>query len=179
MRQYNIMIHTDARRRSHRVSGRTVLGFLLAAAMLLIGPGSGLAAGWLAPGSDQTVAAPWVQDLAAELNEAPYHDMFAMSGTEPPHSAVVHYLNGASQAIKAGNKQLARSYLDRALAIFDDGLRRGHYARVDVAMIKKLIRTRTEAAMKGEAVAAVPADDERWSGYTKDKPLGLTNEVRE
>jgi hypothetical protein len=91
----------------------------------------------------------------------------------------VRYLNGASQAIKAGNKQLAQSYLDRALAVFDDGQRRGHYGRADAEMIKNLIRVRTEAAMKGEQVAKAAHDDERWSGYTEHKPLGLTNEVRE
>jgi len=177
MYQLNAIQATPHRRRHSGAVG-TILGIVVAAAVLFAVPGSGLAANWLAPGSDQTVKAPWVKDIAAELNEAPYRDIFANGMGEPPHSAVVRYLNGAAQAIKAGNKPLAQSYLDLTLAIFDDGERRGHYERADVEMLKKLIRTRTEAAMKGGQVAAAAQDDERWSGYTKHKPLGLTNEIR-
>lgn len=164
--------------RHHRF-GQMVLGCVIAAAWLFVAPGSGMTAGWLAPGADQTVAAPWVEDLAARLNEAPYHDILGNGAGEVPYSAVMHYLNGAARAIKDGNKPLAQSYIDRTLAIFDNGERRGYYGRADAEMIKKFVRTRAEAALKGEQTAAVVQDDERWSGYTKHKPLGLTNEPRD
>jgi len=95
---------------------------------------------------------------------------------EPPHSAIVRYLNGAADAIEAGNKPLAESYVNRTLAIFDRGVRRGYYFGPDVEPIKKLIRTAAESAMKGEKVAIAVEDEERWGGYTQQKLLGLANE---
>lgn len=124
MHQLNA-IQAKPHRRRHSGAVGTILGIVVAAAVLFAVPGPGLAANWLAPGSDQTVTAPWVKDIAAELNEAPYRDVFANGMGEPPHSAVVRYLNGAAQAIKAGNKPLAQSYLNLTLAIFDNGERRG------------------------------------------------------
>ncbi|WP_455378769.1 hypothetical protein [Petrachloros mirabilis] len=107
------------------------------------------AADWLAPAADQTVTASWVKNVTAKLNEEPYRDVFANSMGEPPHSAIVRYLNAAANAIEAGNKPLAESYIDRTIAIFDNGVRRGYYLREDVEPIKKFICSAAESAMKG------------------------------
>lgn len=151
----------------------SVLGCVLS---VLLFASSAFAADWLAPAADQTVTAPWVKNVTAKLNETPYRDVFANSMGEPPHSAIVRYLNGAANAIEAGNKPLAESYVNRTLAIFDRGVRRGYYFGPDVEPIKKLIRTAAESAMKGEKVATAVEDEERWGGYTQQKPLGLANE---
>jgi hypothetical protein len=157
-------------------TGRKALGFVLAAAFLFVVPGMILAADWLAPAADQTVTAPWVKDIAAQLTKDPYRDVFVNAPGEPPHPAVIRYLNGAAQAIQAGNKLLAQSYVDRTLAIFDNGVRRGYYTQADVEPIKKIIRAGAETALKGEEIATAVQEEERWAGYTEQKPLGLVNE---
>lgn len=151
----------------------SLLGFA-AAALLIASPA--LAADWLAPAADQTVTATWVKDVTNKLGEEPYRNVLASSMGEPPHSAIVRYLNNAAQAIEAGNKPLAESYVDMTLDIFDRGVRRGYYLRSDVEPIKKMIRTAADAAMKGEKVAAIVEEEERWQGYTEHKKLGLVNE---
>ena len=144
-------------------------------ATVLAVPGFGLTAGWLAPASDQAVTAPWVKDIAAQLEREPYGDMFVNAPGEPPHPAVVRYLNNAAHALQAGNKSLAQSYIDRTIGIFDSGVLRGYYSRSDVEPIKKLIREKGEAAMKGEKIPVV-LEQERWTGYTHREPLGLAGE---
>ncbi len=144
---------------------------------VLLFASSTFAADWLAPAADQTVTAPWVKNVTAKLNEAPYRDVFAHSMGEPPHSAIVRYLNGAANAIEASNKPLAESYVDRTIALFDKGVRRGYYMQADVEPIKQLIRSAAESAMKGKQVATAVEDEERWAGYTQQKPLGLANEA--
>jgi hypothetical protein len=62
----------------------------------------------------------------------------------------VRYLNNAAQALQAGNKPLAQSYVDRTIGIFEAGVMRGYSSRSDVEPIKKLILERAEAAIKGE-----------------------------
>jgi hypothetical protein len=139
-------------------------------------PVPSLAAGWLAPGADQTVTAPWVKEIMTRLGEDPYRDVFVNALSEPPHSAIVRYLNGAAGALTAGNKPLARSYVDLTIGIFDNGVRRGYYSRGDAEAIKKMIQTSADAAMKGEQVASTVQADDRWTGYTQQKRLGLVNE---
>jgi hypothetical protein len=175
MRRCNLC-HAKANRRLRGGAAAYILGCVTAAAFLFAVPGFVPAAGWLAPGADQTVEAPWVKDVEAQLNENPYRDVFANAPGEPPHPAVVRYLNNAAKALEAGNKPLARSYIDRTLDIFDNGVLRGYYSRSDVEPIKKMIRARAEAAIKGEQAATATQDDDRWTGYTQRKPLGLVNE---
>lgn len=154
---------------------RKGVSFIFVVALAFIAPGFGLAAGWLAPASDQAVSAPWVKDIAAQLEREPYRDVFVNAPGEPPHPAVVRYLNNAAHALQAGNKLLAQSYIDRTIGIFDSGVLRGHYSRSEVEPITKLIRERGEAAMKGETIP-VALEQERWTGYTHQELLGLTGE---
>jgi hypothetical protein len=141
-------------------------------AAVLAAPSFGSAADWLAPASDQAVTAPWVKDIAAQLEREPYRDVLVNTPGEPPHPAVVRYLNNAAQALQAGNKLLAQSYIDRTIGIFDSGVLRGYYSRSEVEPIKKLIREKGAAAMNGEKIP-VAREQGRWSGYTHQEPLGL------
>jgi hypothetical protein len=155
---------------------KKIAGFVVAAALLFATPG--LAADWLAPAADQDVTAPWVNDITSQLEKDAYRDVFMNALGNSPQAVVVRYLNNAAQALQAGNKPLAQSYVDRTIDIFDKGVRQDYYSQADVEPIKKLIRTRAEAAIKGEAkmvTGTQPAD--RWTGYTHDKSLGLTNDV--
>ncbi len=154
--------------------GNSAMMTALVATVLTL-PGFGLAAGWLAPASDQAVTAPWVKDITAQLEREPYGGMFVNAPGEPPHPAVVRYLNNAAQALQAGNKLLAQSYVDRTIGIFDSGVLRGYYSRSEVEPIKKLIRDRADAAMRGEKMP-VARQQERWTGYTHQEPLGLAGE---
>lgn len=151
---------------------RNRAGLIFIAALTFTTPGFGLAADWLAPASDQAVTAPWVKDIAAQLEREPYRDVLVNAPGEPPHPAVVRYLNNAAQALQAGNKLLAQSYVDRTIRIFESGVLRGYYSRSEVEPIKKLIRDRAEAAMKGEKIP-VALEQERWTGYTEQETLGL------
>jgi len=163
---------------NQRLRGRVknVVGFVIAATLLFATPG--LAADWLAPAADQDVTAPWVNDITSQLEKDPYRGVFMNALGNSPQAVVVRYLNNAAQALQAGNKPLAQSYVDRTIDIFDNGVQRGYYSQTDVEPIKKLIRTRAEAAIKGETrkVMGTEAAD-RWTGYTHEKSLGLTNDV--
>ncbi len=167
------------RYRQHRLTAdsrggarRNRAGLAFIVALTVIVPGFGLAADWLAPASDQAVTAPWVKAIAAKLEREPYRDVLTNASGEPPHPAVVRYLNNAAQALQAGNKLLAQSYVDRTIGIFESGVQRGYYSRSDVEPIKKLIRERAEAAMKGEKMTTAQ-EQERWTGYTPQEPLGV------
>lgn len=131
---------------------RNLAGLAFIVALAFIAPGFGLAAGWLAPASDQTVTAPWVKDITAQLEREPYSDIFVNAPGELPYPAVVRYLNNAAHALQAGNKLLAQSYVDRTIGIFDSGVLRGYYSRSEVEPIKKLIHERAEAAMSGKKI---------------------------
>lgn len=153
-----------------------IAGCVAAATLLFAAPG--LAADWLAPAADQDVMAPWVNDITSQLEKDPYRGVFMNALGYSPQAAIVRYLNNAAQALQAGNKPLAQSYVDRAIDLFDRGVRRGYFSQADVVPIKKMIRTRAEAAIKGETkmvAGTQPAD--RWTGYTHNKSLGLTNDV--
>ena len=139
-------------------------------------PGFGLAADWLAPASDQAVTAPWVKDIAAQLERDPYREVFTNAPGEPPHPVVVRYLNNAAQALQAGNKVLAQSYVDRTMGIFESGVKRGYYNRSDIEPIMNLIRERAEAAIKGGKIPVALEEPERWTGYTHQESLGLAGE---
>ena len=170
--------NTRQEERDQRLRGgvKNIAGFAVAAALFLATPG--LAADWLAPAADQDVTAPWVNDITAQLNEEPYRDVFVNALGNSPQAAIVRYLNNAAQALQAGNKPLAQSYVDRTIDIFDNGVRRGYYSQTDVEPIKKLIRTRAEAAIKGETKKVMGTETaDRWTGYTHEKSLGLTNDV--
>lgn len=160
---------TDTRGGGRR---RTGAGLAFIVALTFTAPGFGLAADWLAPASDQAVTAPWVKDIAAQLEREPYRDVLANAPGEPPHPAVVRYLNNAAQALQAGSKLLAQSYVDRTIGIFESGVQRGYYTRTDVEPIKKLIRERAEAAMKGEKLPVALEQQERWTGYTQQESIG-------
>lgn len=169
--------HATRNRGGRSGTAGNILCVLMAGACLFAIPGLGSAADWLAPGANQTVTAPWVKDITAQLDREPYRDVFVSAPSEPPHPAIVRYLNSAAEALKAGNKPLAQSYVDRTIGIFDTGVVRGYYSRVEVEPIKKMIRTRAEAAIKGEPVVSAVQTDNRWTGYTQHKPLGLVNEM--
>jgi len=164
---------------SRSVEGIRVLAlaFVWVVATAFVASETVFAADWLAPAADQTVNAAWVKNVAAQLNEEPYRDVFASAPGEPPHSAVVRYLNGAAEALQAGNKPLAQSYIDRTIGIFETGVHRGYYSQSDVHPIEKMIRTKAEAAMQGEKVVAAGQIEQRWAGYTEHNLLGLTNEA--
>ncbi len=169
------MIRSRQHRRTEGSRGKArkiLAGLAFIVALAVIAPGFGLAADWLAPASDQAVTAPWVRHIAAQLEEEPYRDVLANASGEPPHPAVVRYLNSAAQALQAGNKLLAQSYVDRTIGIFESGVQRGYYGRSEVELIKQLIRERAEAAMKGEKMTTAK-EQERWTGYTLQEPLGL------
>jgi len=142
--------------------------------MVFVAPGFALAANWLAPASGQKVTAPWVKDIAVQLEQEPYRDVLASALAEPPHPAVVRYLNHAAQALQTGNKPLAQSYVDQTIGMFELGVLRGYYSRPDIKPIQKLIRERAEAAMRGEKVS-MAQEQERWTGYTQRDVGGLLN----
>lgn len=150
-------------------AGLTAVGLLAAAA-------PSQAADWLAPSSEQTVTADWVEDIAHQLRQEPYNRVFINALGNTPQAHVIRQLNGAAAALKNGNKTLAEDYVRRTLAIFDDGVRRGWYSAADVEPIKAMIQKRAEAAVKGETVTTSATSD-RWAGYTQQKPLGLTDDA--
>jgi hypothetical protein len=169
----------QANRRPHGIMAGVIFGCLVGATMAFGIPVPGLAAGWLAPGADQTVRAPWVKDILTRLGEEPYRDAFVNASSEPPHSAIVRYLNGAAEALTTGNQPLAQSYVDLTIGIFDNGVKRGYYSRADAEAIKKMIQTRADAAMKGEQVASTVQADDRWTATRSRSDWGSSMNHRE
>ena len=91
--------HVEGNQRYGSEAGRNITGFVVTTALLFATPG--LAADWLAPGANQTVMVPWVNNLTVQLERDPYRDVSMNVLGNSLQTVVVHYLNNAAQALQA------------------------------------------------------------------------------
>jgi hypothetical protein len=132
-----------------------------------------LAAQWLAPAAADHITADWVKHIEADLASKPFKDVFAGMPADPPIPAILHLLNNAAHALAKDNKQYAQLFISDAMRILDNGVIKGWYSSTDIEPVKGMIRTRAQAALDGKTVTS--PSNPRWTGYSANKPLGLTN----
>jgi hypothetical protein len=94
----NVVVVLEANQRHGGEAGRIITDFVVTTALLFATPG--LTADWLAPGADQTVMAPWIMDLTAQLERDLYRDVFMNALGNSSQTVVVQYLNNATQALQ-------------------------------------------------------------------------------
>ena len=138
-----------------------------------LGSTDALAAQWLAPAAADRITADWVQQIEADLTGDRFKDVFMGMSANTPIPAVLHMLNNAAKALADGKKEYAQSFIDRAVEILDSGVSKGWYGRGDIEPVKGMIIMRAEAALNGKSTTH--AANPRWSGYSDNTPLGLSN----
>jgi hypothetical protein len=139
------------------------------------GSNSALAAQWLAPAASDHITADWVKQIEADLASKPYQQVFMGVPGDPPIPAVLHLLNNAAQALSNDNKPYAQLFVNDAIRVLDRGVNKGWYSAADIEPVETMIRTRAKAAFEGKP--ATSNANPRWTGYSENKPLGLTNAV--
>ncbi len=133
------------------------------------------AAPWLAPAAADHVTADWVKQIEADLTGKQYQDVLLSIPAETPVPAILHLLNQADLALTDNKPDYAGAFVDDAIRVLDRGVAKGWYAPADIEPVKTMIKQRAGAAIEGKPLAGVV--NPRWSGYTGNQPLGLTNAV--
>lgn len=155
---------------------RAILSVMLFGSVIVTGMGRSRdvnAAQWLAPAAADRMSADWVKQIQADLTGDRFRDLFMGIPADPPIPAILHLLNNAAYALADNKKEYAKSLVDEAIGILDSGIRKGWYHRTEVEPVKAMIRKRAEAALEGKALGH--AANPRWSGYSDNKLLGLTD----
>jgi hypothetical protein len=132
-----------------------------------------LAAQWLAPAASDHITAEWVKQIEADLGRKPFKNVFMGTPGDPPIPALLHLLNNAARALADNKKDYAKLFINDALRILDNGVSKGWYSPTDIQPVKDMITKRAEAALEGKTTTAPTSP--RWTGYSENKPLGLTN----
>ena len=131
------------------------------------------AAQWLAPAAADRVTAEWVKQIQADLAGERFRRLFMGVPGDPPIPAIVHMLNQADHAIVDNKKAFAKEFIADAIRMLDRGVSRGWYSATDIEPVKAMIRHRADAALNGESISG--GLNPRWTGYTENRLLGLTN----
>jgi hypothetical protein len=132
-----------------------------------------LAAQWLAPAASDHITAEWVKHIEADLSSKPFNQVFMGMPADSPIPAVLHLLNNAAHALANDNKQYAQLFVNDAIRVLDNGVTKGWYSATDIDPVKAMIQQRANAAFEGKSVNSTA--NPRWTGYSANKPLGLTN----
>lgn len=149
------------------------LAVLSAGAALTALPSTAHAAQWLAPAAAEKIKARWVKEVDYELRSDQFKNIFINAPGGAPQAAILRYLNHAADALDAGNKEAAKDFVDQALGVVDNGIRKGWYSKSDVAPLRNMIVAKADKAMMGQETTGHISPD-RWTGYTHDRRLGLT-----
>jgi len=118
-----------------------------------------------------------VKQIEADLGTKPFNQVFMGMPADPPVPAVLHLLNNAAHALQNDNQPYARLFVNDAIRVLDNGVTKGWYSATDIEPVKAMIRKRANAAFEGKSVSSTT--NPRWTGYSANKPLGLTNAVGE
>jgi hypothetical protein len=115
---------------------------ILCALSLLIGgvalmPSSLEAAGWISRAD--TYVAPWVKDIEQELLKKDYRNVYA-NDPRTPQVIALRFLNQAAAAQAANDTKLAQQFVQDALTVFEEGVRKHYYSRTDIEPIITFIR---------------------------------------
>ena len=157
-------------------SCRVVIFGALAVILLAVLPPAATAAAWLAPAASDQLSADWVKDIESDLRSERFRQVFMNVPGGSPQSAMLHLFNAAAQALDKGQPAYAADLIAQALHVVDTGVRKGWYSREDIDPLITTIRTKALAALDGKAPAGRAAP-ERWTGYTHNRPLGLTERL--
>lgn len=124
----------------------------------------------------QVIFSQWVKQIDNELRSPKYREVLENSLGNVPQASIIKYLNEADAALTDGRKELAQDYVDRAISVLDQGVQRGWFSPGDIEPMKQMIQATSEAAIKGNTGDGEIAD-ERWTGYTHHRPLGITERL--
>ncbi|OQW35868.1 MAG: hypothetical protein A4E19_15535 [Nitrospira sp. SG-bin1] len=112
-----------------------MLSLLIGGVALL--PSSLEAAGWISGADDY--AAPWVKDIEQELLKKDYGYVYA-NDPRTPQIIALRLLNHAAKAQKAEDRVLAQQLTQKALDVFEEGVRKHYYSRSEIEPIMTFIR---------------------------------------
>ena len=146
---------------------------LSAGAAYMDTPTTAHAAQWLAPAAAEKIKARWVKEVDYELRSDQFKNLFINAPGGAPHAAILRYLNHAADALQAGDKDSARSFVDQALHVVERGIDKGWYSRADIKPLRDMIVAKADAAIMGKKTSG-EISPERWTGYTLGDPMGLT-----
>lgn len=131
------------------------------------------AAQWLAPAAAEKIEARWVKEVDYELRSDQFKNIFINAPGGAPQGAILRYLNHAADALQTGDKKSAQGFVDQALRVVDRGIDKGWYSQSDVAPLRNMIVAKADKAIMGKEMTG-EISPERWTGYTHDRRLGLT-----
>lgn len=170
----------------------------------LILPLPGTAAPWLAPAADENITAEWVKDVAKKLETNRFKNVFVNQASGCDQCRILSYLNDAADALDGDNPTLAKSFVNRALSVLDDGQQQGRYSDLDIRPIKRAIIQKANQGFEESGVGpftrSIPGESrdpryehgddplfgqsgeadyygsipDRWGGYTHGSRYGLT-----
>lgn len=149
---------------------------LVTAALPVVSPSHGFAAAWLAPAADERITAGWVEDVAAALEKDRFKNVFMNQPFGCDQCTILGFLNDAADAMEDGQPKQAKSFINRALKVLDQGRRQGWYTNDDIRPIKRLIIQKANEGLKesgaGHLALSVPRERGENGRYARgDEPL--------
>ena len=84
-----------------------------------------------------------MKDIDQALRDS--HQTVLMNDPRSPQFSVVEMLNRAAVEMKNDNVALGKDYVDRAIAILEEGVRKGYYSEEDIRPLVSMIKERTHA----------------------------------
>lgn len=121
---------------------------LIAGALSMMGvPGGGIgnaipvghAAPWIAPAPQQELSAQWVEDVARELRDPRFRNIFMNIPGGSPQATILDLLNEAAVGLKNGEPEYARHLVRKAVNVLDRSAGQGWYSESDVQPIQAMI----------------------------------------
>lgn len=114
----------------------------LCALSLLIGgvalmPTSVTGAPWIS--GAETYAAPWLKEMEQELFKKEYWPVYA-NDPRTPQVIALRLLNQAAKAQQANDRALAQQFVQDAIEVFEEGVRRRYYSASEIQPITNFIR---------------------------------------
>ncbi len=104
--------------------------------------GSGLstthAAPWITPAPQQELAAQWVEDVAQELRNPQFRNIFMNIPGGSPQATILDLLNEAAVGLENGEPEYARQLVRKAVNVLDRSAGRGWCSKSDVQPIQAM-----------------------------------------
>ncbi len=146
-------------------------------------PVSAQAAQWLAPAAEERITADWVREVATAFKKPRYKNVFMNQPFGCDLCRVIEYLNHAAEALDDENPKLAKSFVRRALNVFENGLQQGWYDEEDIRPIRRLIIAKANRGFKeaGAAQQAMspPAELGEDQRYQRGRPPMFSRSERD
>ncbi|RMH36616.1 MAG: hypothetical protein D6690_05420 [Nitrospirae bacterium] len=108
----------------------------------------GYTADWISPVPEEAnLQSDWVATINNELSTNEDLRWIFTNDPRAPQSKIIRYLNRAAAAMKAGNSDLAKSYVDRAFELIEQGVDLGYYSESDKVAVEQMIKKHLPQAL--------------------------------